>query len=157
MAHQEKLHFCVATDGQLDRFDGVPDTSYLEDIKAHMTKIFAAWDQRPEAYNWLQLNSPQHASDFQKKFPFAVERLNQRCFRRQDFDKKHRVKGGAVKHWNTPSEQNRPALVGTRSVTATSRPIRQDPRRSREELQMAQVTINILFIRDNTIYYILYI
>ena len=139
MAHQEKLHFVVATDGQLDRFDGVPDSTYLEDIKVHMTKMFAGWDQQPLAYNWLQLNSPQHASDFRKKFPFAVERIDQRCFRRKDFDQKYRVKGGAVKHWNTPSEQDRPSPVGAQSVTVTSRPIRQDPRRSREELQMAQV------------------
>ena len=43
-AKQEKLHFVVANNGTLERFDGDPDLDYLEDIKRHMKRVFSGWD-----------------------------------------------------------------------------------------------------------------
>ena len=138
MANQEKLHFVVATDGQLDRFDGTPEATYMEEVKSHMTKLFRGWDKRPESFDWLQLESTNHSRDFRKKFPFAVERLDQRCFKPKD-TVKIKVKVGAVKYINTPAGEHRPA-AGSRTVTASTRPVRQDPRRSENELRQAQVS-----------------
>ena len=146
MANQEKLHFVVATDGQLDRFDGMPDYTYHEEIKTYMAKIFQGWDKTPEAFTWLQLETPNHAQDFRKKFPFAVERLDQRCFKRKDVVK-IKVQGGVVNRYNSPALNHR-APEGSQSVTAANRPVRQDPRRTAEELRQAQVIHNLKFFFD---------
>ena len=140
MANQEKLHFVVATDGQLDRFDGSPDSTYMEEIKAYMSKIFAGWDKEPDSQDWLQLDTPNHSRDFRRKFPFAVERLDQRCFKPKKADKKIWVRGGMVNTFNTPADEHRPP-AGSRNVTSSTRSVRQDPRRSEDELRLAQVKI----------------
>ena len=133
----------MATDGQLDRFDGVSDTAYLEDVKVLTTKIMAGWDQKPISDSWLQLNTPQHAADFEKKFPFAGQRLNDRCFTRSDFSRKISVRedGGTVMRRNPPARNDNYRPVGAASVASSSRPQRQDPRRSEDELRLAQVNI----------------
>ena len=129
----------MATDGQTDRFDGVLDSSYAEDVRVITNKTFEAWDKKPEAFNWLQMDSPQFSRDFRRKFPFAGERLDQRCFRRSDFGPRISVAPGVVRRFNTPADENKQAPTGSRTVTSTTRIVRQDPRRSQEELEIAQV------------------
>ena len=138
MPNQEKLHFVVATDGQVDRFDGTPDYTYLEEIKAYMARVFQGWDQQPDSANWLQMDTPNHSRDFRKKFPFAVERLDQRCFKSKKFEPKQWVQTGVVKRFNTPASDHK-TPSGSRSVTSSTRTVRQDPRRTEDELRQAQV------------------
>ena len=145
-AKQEKLHFVVATHGQSDRFDGVPDYAYLEDVRIMMNKIMAGWDQKPLADSWLQLSTRQHASDFMKKFPFAGQRLDDRCFTRGNFSAKISVRNdaGTVMRQNPPPRNDDYRPVGAQSIASSSRPQRRDPRRSEDELRLAQVNSLIL-------------
>ena len=139
MAHQEKLHFVVATNGQVNHFDGEPDQLYFEDIHRIMKKTFDAWDVRPDADDYLQLGSPNLTMDFKRKFPFASVRFDQNCFSRKEIEDDSRVSRGHVRYWNSPADVRRPERFGSLGVTQTNRLPRNDPQRSAEELRLAQV------------------
>ena len=140
MANQEKLHFVVATDGQLDRFDGDADESYLQDVKVHTNKILAAWDVTAPSYDFLQFDSVNLIKDFKKKFPFAGQRYGQKCWARKKALPEDQPKRGEVRKWNTPS-QGTSRQSGSLATVATAKPQRSDPRRSNEELRLAKVRL----------------
>ena len=142
MANQEKLHFVVATDGQLDRFDGDADEYYLQDVKVHMNRILNAWDVTPPAYDFLQFESTNLIKDWKRKFPFAGQRFNQKCWARKKAQPEDQAKRGEVRRWNTPSLGSH-RQMGSRSTVATAKPQRSDPRRSTEELRVAKVSFLI--------------
>ena len=146
MAHQEKLHFVVATNGQVNRFDGEPDQLYFEDIQNHMARTFSGWDTRRDADDYLQTDSPNLAKDFRRKFPFASERFDQQCFSRKEFDQESRISRGHVKYWNSPADAQGVTKLGSLGVSQTSRQARSDPRRSEEELRLAQVSFYLKVI-----------
>lgn len=139
-AKQEKLHFEVATDGPLDRFDGEPDESYLEDVKKFMKKTFRGWDCNPDRASFLQPTSRYLADDYKNKFPFSIQRLTESCFSRKPIPAKNRSRShiGAVEQSNT-QVTTRPNALGTAVVAGAKAKQRSDPRRTTEELQMAKV------------------
>ena len=141
MANQEKLHFVVATDGQLDRFDGDADESYLRDVKNHTEKILSAWDVKAPAYDFLQSESRNLEKDFEAKFPFAGQRFKQKCWARKKPNPEDHPKRGEVRKWNSPS-QGSSRQMGSQVITKTAKPQRSDPRRSTDELRLAEVIRN---------------
>ena len=142
MAHQEKLHFVVATNGQLDRFDGEPDHAYFEDIQKIMNKTFAAWDQQPTAADYLQPDSLNLSKDFAAKFPFSTERFHQKCHSQKDIKPEEKVQRGNIRSMNNPPRAEPAAnQLGSLVVTKSSRKIKSDPRRSQQELRQAEVNL----------------
>ena len=131
----------MATSGQLDRFDGEPDQQYMEDISAHMTKIFASWDCRSDHSEFLQQESEALIFDFEAKFPFSIHRFNDRCYTKKDIDPRNIARPGSVRYFNTPSDPNHQTKHAGSLVVADAKAKQtRDPRRSAEELRLAQVS-----------------
>ena len=141
-AKQEKLHFVVANNGTLERFDGDPDLDYLEDIKRHMKRVFSGWDCKTSGPHFLQHTSPDRAQDFEKKFPFAIQRLEDKCYTRASMRNKEYATSGVVQSRNTPIS-SRPDVRGSTIVSNVRTNVNSDPRRSQEEIRLAQVSSQI--------------
>ena len=140
-ADQEKAHFVMATEGQLDRFDGDINEEYLTDVKNHMTKVFSGWDRKSTDPTFLQFYSNTLKRDFSQKFPFTINRFGEKCSEDVEADKNQIQVGSGALGPNTRAEgrfsQNRMGgtLVQANAKVATTR----DPQTSPEQLRMAQV------------------
>lgn len=148
-SHQEKVHFMVAAEGRLDRFDGEENLEYFEDIRKFMAKTFAAWDLQPLSEDYLQFESQNLKKDFPRKFPFSSHRLGQTTWSQKLAAIK--VQRGEVRKQNTPANETPSSKqVGSLVASTAKRQPRIDPRRSEEELRVARVsTIYILFKLSN--------
>ena len=138
-AFQEKVHFMVAAQGRLDRFDGNENPAYFEDIRKHMERTFAGWDAPLNlGGDYLQFDSPTLARDFERKFPFAGHRFGQSTWSSKDSGT--RIQRGQVGASNTPPRSEpRPNQVGSFVASSSRRQPRIDPQRSEEELRTAKV------------------
>ena len=146
-ADQEKAHFVIATEGQLDRFDGDINDEYLADVKKHMAKVFGGWDHKSTDPSYLQFYSNNLKRDFSQKFPFTINRFGEKCSVDVDDKNQIQVQRGTFGP-NTRSEgifsQNR---MGGTLVQANARvtPSR-DPQTSPEQLRIAQVHNKIVIL-----------
>ena len=130
----------VAADGKLDRFDGEENHEYFEDIRKFMAKTFRAWDCKPHSPDFLQASSPTLKQDFDRKFPFAVQRFGHTTWSYKEKENRTQNARGQVKKVNTPAkEQLNPNLVGGMVASTAKRQPRVDPQRSEEELRLAKV------------------
>ena len=130
----------AATSGAVERFDGDPDQSYLEDINAFMNRTFGGWDHYPDRYNFLQSGTPSRGYDYQRKFPFSTHRFNERCYSRKNDPNRKVAQHGAVSYFNSPST-SRPEVYGSQVVANAKTTLNNDPRQSEQELQVAKVSL----------------
>ena len=139
---QEKIHFMVAAEGKLDHFDGTPDQSYIEDIQAHMKKVFTSWDTKmdPTFANCPPLSHTGLQYYWKRKFPFSKHRFNDSCFSSKSRDPNSYYQRGSVRAQNSPAPQRMGPLVGASVVSTTAARPRADPRRSQEALRIANVS-----------------
>ena len=142
-AKQEKFHFIAATSGNIDHFDGDPDLDYLQDVRQYMQRMFDGWDYQPNDRDFLQKRSGRQSQDFEKKFPFAIHRLQSRMYGSDRNKKREWVASGTVDTKNTPVT-NRPDVHGSSIVTGVKTITRSDPRRSEEQLRLARVSYSII-------------
>ena len=122
----------------MERFDGDPDQSYLEDITAHMNRTFSGWDHFPTRYNFLQSGTPSRNYDYTRKFPFSIHRFNERVYSRKNDPNRRVAQPGVVASVNTPST-SRPVVLGGQVVSNAKTVPNNDPRKSEQELQVAKV------------------
>ena len=140
-AKQEKLHFIAAADGKLDHFDGQPDQFYLEDIQKIMAKTFRSWDTQPNFEYCPDLRSANLAYFWRNKFPFAIQKFEERCYTIKDKDP-GTFQPGTVRTENSPAPT--PAhperTLGSTIVATTAARPKADPRRSEETIRLANVS-----------------
>ena len=131
----------AATSGAVDRYDGDPDQAYLEDIQQYMDRTFKGWDFQPQRHNFLQSGAPSLIYDYQKKFPFSIQRLDEKCFTRNESNRTY-ARPGAVSYFNTPTT-SRPQVYGGQVVADAKTQSASDPRQSQEELRLAKVCFRL--------------
>ena len=137
---QERVHFDVATKGSVDHYDGEPNQAYQEDIKKFMARTFSGWDHQPESTStFLQDWSTTRGTDFNKKFPFAIHRFDDKCFTKKEWE--CAVMPGAIEHWNTPAKSQPANLTGGWVVAGANIRTKSDPRTSAEEIRLAKVSV----------------
>ena len=135
----------VAAEGKLDRFDGEENQRYFEDIRKHMAKVFSGWDYHANTDDYLQSDSPNLKKDFDKKFPFAIQRFGQLTWCQREKEEHERIQRGQVKRVNTPARTTQnPNHVGGLIAADAKRQPRVDPKRTEEELRVTKVSL-ILF------------
>lgn len=148
-AKQEKLHFIAAADGKLEHFDGQPDQAYLEDIQKVMTKTFRSWDTKPNFTVCPDLKSANLAYFWRNKFPFAIQKFDERCYTQKEKDPSW-FRPGTVKEKNSPAPQ--PAhperTLGSSIVATTAARPKADPRRSEETIRLANVSFYVLILNQ---------
>ena len=145
-AKQEKFHFVAATSGNIDHFDGDPDLDYLTDVKKFMQRMFDGWDYSSTDREFLQFRSPTLAQDLGKKFPFMIHRLHDKSYHAKKKgpkgpNDKSWVRPGAAQALNTPVTRRPQNVTGSSIVNNIRTVTRSDPRRSQDELRMAQVSL----------------
>ena len=140
-AKQEKFHFKVATSGDIDHFDGDPDLDYIADVKMFMKRMLDGWDYWSTQKDFLQHNSSTLTQDFEKKFPFAIQRLNEKSYHTRGASSNPIwARPGTARRMNTPVFTRPEVVHGSTIVNNVRTVTRSDPRRSNEELRLAQVT-----------------
>ena len=153
-AKQEKFHFMAATSGEIDHFDGDPDLDYITDVKTFMQRMLDGWDYTSNDRDFLQIKSPTLSQDFGKKFPFSIHRLHDKSYhakkKNQDRDSRTWVRPGTVQQMNTPVHTRPENVQGSTIVNTVRTVTRSDPRRSADELRLAQVSDTILKYIDLT-------
>ena len=145
-AAQEKLHFVVANEGQLSRFDGEEDPQYIADIKDFMERLLSGWQAGPNNEDFLQWysNAADLTSDFKLKFPFAINRFGENCSMDKDRTNYVRIPRNALTDSTRSAAKVTHDRSGTSVVARTRVKPTRDPRTSAEDLRTAQVHITVL-------------
>ena len=109
-------------------------------LRQIMQRMFNGWDYQPNDVDFLQNRSRRQAQDFETKFPFAIHRLYSKMYSRDPNKRREWVNSGTAEAKNTPVTY-RPEVQGSSIVTGVRTVTRSDPRRSEEQLRLAQVII----------------
>lgn len=106
-----------------------------------MQRMFDGWDYQPNSSDFINLRSQRQAQDFEKKFPFSTHRFDSH-FYGKDRSKRQMdwARPGTAEGMNTPVT-TRPDVQGSSLVTGVRTVTRSDPRRSEDQLRLAQVRI----------------
>ena len=111
-----------------------------------MQRMFDGWDYQPNDRDFLQFRSGRQSQDFEKKFPFSIHRLHAKPYGKDPKKAKEWVTPGTAQSKNTPVT-SRPEVQGSSIVTGLRTVTTSDPRRSDDQIRLAQV--NNCFVNNH--------